>query len=75
MKENKLVELLKSRKFWASVVGILSSLGYVQAGGEDSLVGAIIIVAGAVSYVIGTGLEDMGKAAKKEESNVAERGE
>lgn len=55
--ENKLIGVLKSRKFWASLLGILASLG-LYAGGEmeaDRLVDAILVIVG--TFTLGTGVE------------------
>ena len=59
----KWMGLLKSRKFWASVIGLLVAFGFLEAGEEAQIVEAVIVIATAASYVIGTGLEDMGKGA------------
>ena len=60
--ENKIVEIMKSRKFWASIIGLLVAFGLLEGGDEAKVVEAIVVIATAASYVIGTGLEDMGKA-------------
>jgi hypothetical protein len=59
--DNKFLQLLQSRKFWASVLGILTSLGVASFADvdADTLVGAIAAIVSAFS--IGTGIEDMRK--------------
>lgn len=54
--ENKFLSLLKSRKFWAALVGFV----FVVVGGRgdvdvEALAGAVTIV---VAYIVGTALED-----------------
>lgn len=49
MDNNKLTALLKSRKFWASLVGILSTLGIKVADpsvDSDTIVNAIMVIVG-----------------------------
>ena len=59
--QNKLINLLKSRKFWAAiagliVVGLRAFLPDFPI--EDELLSSIIVV--LASYIIGTGIEDAG---------------
>ncbi len=58
-------EFLKSRKFWAMIAGIIATilieLVPQLAGLQDSLI-EILTMLGL--YIIGTGLEDIGKAGK-----------
>lgn len=61
----KILGVLKSRKFWASVVGVLVSVGLLSFGpgsGEDQFVEAILVVVSTVAYVIGVAVEDAGRA-------------
>jgi hypothetical protein len=53
---DKLVALLKSRKFWAALAG-LAYLLFGSRGGVDmpSLVAGVVVI---VSYILGTALED-----------------
>lgn len=52
--------ILRSRKFWAAVVGLLVALGVLNIGEAQqvNLVEAIVTVATTVAYIIGTALED-----------------
>lgn len=62
--KNKLIELLQSRKFWASVLGILTSLGlasFIDVD-ADTIVAAIAAIIAA--FNIGTGIESGLKKAK-----------
>jgi len=58
--ENKLVSLLKSRKFWAAVIGVvgvtLVQLNVVDQAAADKLTEAIMVILGL--FILGTGLED-----------------
>ena len=63
---NKLLLLVKSRKFWAAAVG----LGIVVATGLDESFPleaeeTTNLVYLLVAYIIGTGIEDSGNAGKK----------
>ena len=81
MNGNKFVTLLKSRKFWASVVGILVTLGVVSTTDEVAVAQALNIIAGIIAtYVFATGVEDINKPVtpdieeeKEEAGNVARR--
>lgn len=53
----KLYTALKSRKFWASVIGILSAVG-LYAGGDiqaEQLTNAILVIVS--TFTLGTGIE------------------
>lgn len=52
--------ILRSRKFWAAVVGLLVALGVLNIGEAQqvNLVEAIVTVATTVAYIIGTAVED-----------------
>ena len=53
---DKVKALLKSRKFWALLVGILFAYFGARAGiDQDSLVAAVATI---VAYILGTALED-----------------
>lgn len=56
--ENKFITLFKSRKFWASLIGILSAAGLYTAGEIEAqkLVEAILII--VATFVGGTAIED-----------------
>ncbi len=60
MTSNKLIGLLQSRKFWASLISLLVAVGMLQFSDSQQaeLVAAILTVTTAVSYVIGVALED-----------------
>jgi hypothetical protein len=57
---NKLSILLRSRKFWASIIGLIASIGLFQFGSidADKLVDAILAIVGA--FILGTGIENRG---------------
>jgi uncharacterized protein involved in cysteine biosynthesis len=58
------MEILKSRKFQASVTGIIVVIvsGFIPEIDEAELSKVVILI---VSYVIGQGLADFGKERKK----------
>lgn len=58
---NKLLTLLQSRKFWASIIGLLASFGLYEFGNIDAnkLTDAILAIVGA--FIVGTGIEGAGK--------------
>lgn len=60
----KFLGVLQSRKFWASVVGLLVAFGALNYSDSQQadLVGAILAVASAASYVISVAIEDAGRA-------------
>lgn len=57
--QNKLMTLLKSRKFWAALVGLVMVVvkGYVPdfPVSEDQVLALVMVL---VAYILGTGLED-----------------
>lgn len=57
--QNKLMTLLKSRKFWAALVGLVMVIvkGYVPdfPVSEDQVLALVMVL---VAYILGTGLED-----------------
>lgn len=54
--DNKFVLVLKSRKFWAAVVGLLFAFLGSRAGvSPDQLVASVVIVVG---YILGTALDN-----------------
>jgi hypothetical protein len=56
---NKFSELLKSRKFWAAVVGLLVVFVGDRAGIDPSrLLEAVVVVVG---YILGTALESQAR--------------
>ncbi|MBN1370521.1 MAG: hypothetical protein JW987_01065 [Anaerolineaceae bacterium] len=58
-KQNKFLMLLKSRKFWAALVGLVMVIvkGYVPdfPVSEDQVLALVMVL---VAYILGTGLED-----------------
>jgi len=59
----KIVWILKSRKWWASVIGLLIATGLLQLSEvqEAELVSAILTVATTIGYVISIAVEDAGR--------------
>jgi hypothetical protein len=56
MDSNKFVEVLKSRKFWAALVGLVVVFAGNRANvPPDQLTNAVILL---VSYILGTALQD-----------------
>ena len=60
--ENKLIVLLRSRKFWAALAGLLVVIlrGFVAEFpvDDEQLVGLVVVIA---SYILGTAIEDAGR--------------
>ena len=57
--ENKFVEMLKSRKFWAAVVGLVVVFAGDRAGvSPEALLQSVVVVVG---YILGTALESLAK--------------
>lgn len=53
--DNKFLLLLKSRKFWAAVIGLLFVFLGERAGlSQEDLTNAIYVL---ISYILGTGLD------------------
>ena len=57
--DNKFLELFKSRKFWAAVVGLLFVFLGSRAGIDQEQLN--LAVGTLIAYVIGVGLEDSAK--------------
>jgi hypothetical protein len=57
--------VLKSRKFWASVLSLGTALGLLHFSdvAQTELVSAILTIVTAVSYTLATALEDAGRGA------------
>jgi hypothetical protein len=57
--------VLKSRKFWASVLSLGTALGllHFSNAAQTELVSAILTIVTAVSYTLATALEDAGRGA------------
>lgn len=57
--DNKFIDLLQSRKFWASLLGILGTLGFKAVSPDvdsDTIINAIMVI---VSVFVGSvALED-----------------
>jgi len=60
---SKILLVLKSRKFWACVVGIavivIKAYNPTFPIGEDQILTFVILI---VSYILGTSIEDAGRA-------------
>jgi len=54
--ENKFAQVLKSRKFWAALVGVLVAFFGVRAGISEAEL--VLAVSSLVAYILGTALED-----------------
>lgn len=53
--DSKFLQVLKSRKFWAAVVGLLVAFFGSRAGvTPDQLVASVVVVVG---YIVGTALD------------------
>ncbi len=62
---NKLLDLVRSRKFWAALIGLLMVIVRAFAPDfplEDEQISAMVWV--LVAYILGTGLEDGLRAAR-----------
>lgn len=59
----KVLYMLKSRKFWVSIVGLLVSLGFLEASDVDNaaLVEAILVIVTTISYALSIAIEDAGR--------------
>lgn len=59
----KILWILKSRKFWASVIGLLIATGVLQLSDvqEAELIQAILTVVTALGYVLSVAIEDAGR--------------
>lgn len=55
--------MLKSRKFWSAIVGLLVAVGWLQVSDvqEADLVSAILTVATAIGYMVSVAVEDAGR--------------
>lgn len=62
MSSNKMVGVLKSRKFWAAIVSLLASIGLVSADMEPQLVESLLTIVAVIggTYILGTGVSDIG---------------
>lgn len=60
MDSSKLLQLLKSRKFWAAIVSLIVAIFALEYSDAEQakMVEAILAVATAIAYIIGTALED-----------------
>lgn len=61
---DKLLGVLKSRKFWAAIVALLVSFGLLNLSDvqEAEVVQAILTVVTTIAYIIGVAIEDAGRA-------------
>lgn len=59
----KIVWILKSRKFWTAIIGLAVSFGLLQLSDtqEAELVSAILTVATAIGYMVSVAVEDAGR--------------
>lgn len=54
--DNKFSQMLKSRKFWAAVLGLVVVFVGDRAGiAPDALLNAVVVLVG---YIVGTAIED-----------------
>lgn len=70
MDTNKLVALLKSRKFWATLIGLITIMGYGNYHGvpPEKIVDAIMVLVGIFtgSVAVEDGLSNMNKPADEQ---------
>jgi len=59
-----LVSLLRSRKFWLSVAGVLAAVGLLPTEDEGRLAESIVFIIGVLVAAIG--IEDLGRNGKKD---------
>ena len=60
--ESKFQALLRSRKFWSTVVEVVAIVGTVATGEVESWVGLIAFITAVWTYKVGTGIEAAGQA-------------
>ncbi len=57
--QEKLAQLLKSRKFWAAIAALIIAIFGSRAGIDQD--GLNMAVGTLIAYILGTGLEDIRK--------------
>lgn len=70
MQGNKWLALLQSRKFWTAAISISVAIGLLEYSDDQQakLVEAIVVVAGAIGYIISLAVEDgMSKVAASQD--------
>jgi hypothetical protein len=55
--------MLKSRKFWVSIVGLAVAFGLLEANdvANEELVQSLLVIVSTISYVISVAIEDAGR--------------
>jgi hypothetical protein len=59
----KIMFMLKSRKFWVSIVGLAVAFGLLEANdvANEELVQSLLVIVSTISYVISVAIEDAGR--------------
>lgn len=66
---------LTSRKFWAAVVGFVSSILAAVGYGENTVVratGIIMAVASLIAYIVGEGLVDAARVTSERQEGISD---
>lgn len=59
---NKFMQTLRSRKFWAAIVGMAVAVGLLNYSDSQQaeLVAAVLAVVTSIGYMLGVAIEDAG---------------